>query len=135
MALAIEQWIRRKSIAAVDAGLGEWADASEISVLGKPIYQMHDGPVRLVLSELGFAYDGAPAAFECRYDQVKVLHLVPLRELLPKNHDLLPRNDQRRLLIMGITRQSSLQRLEMQFSLRAYSQIASVLPHIIDGLP
>ncbi len=134
MALSIEQWIRRRSIAAVDVGLGEWADASEITALGKPIYRMDDGPVKLALSELGFAYDGAPAAFECRYDQVETLHLAPLRELLPKNHDLLPRNGQSRLLILGLSRKGSLQRLEMRFSLRAYNQIASVLPHIVDGL-
>jgi hypothetical protein len=134
VALSIEQWIRRRSTAAVDAGLGEWADASELTELGKPIYRMDDGPVRLMLSELGFAYDGAPAAFECRYDQVEVLHLAPLRDLLPKNHDLLPRNGQSRLLILGITRKGDLQRLEMQFSLRAYNQVVSALSHIVDGL-
>ncbi len=72
--MTIEEWIIRKSAAAVAAGLGDWVDAPA-TLLGKPIYKVTDGPATLVLSELGFSYDGLPASFDSRYDRVEKLIL------------------------------------------------------------
>ena len=130
MPVTIEQWIKRKSAAAVAGGLGEWADAPA-TVLGNPICRLTDGPVTLVLSELGFAYEGPPEAFECRYDQVDDLNLAPLRDLMPREGDLLPRMDGSRLLTISAVKSVSNLPVEMQFSLRMYNQVATVLPRIV----
>ncbi len=130
MPITIEQWIRRRASAAIANGFGEWADGP-VTVVGNPICRFTDGPVTLVFSALGFAYQGPPHAFESRYDQVDDLSLAPLRDLIPIEGDLLPRVDGTRLLTISAIRSGANQRVEMQFSLRMYNLVASVLPRIV----
>ena len=133
MPVTIEQWIKHKTAAAVRAGVGEWVDCPA-TAFGKPIYRLTDGPVTFVLSELGFMYDGPPASFECRYDGVEQLEVPPLREIMPRGGDLLPRNAGSRLLTSNVLRRDGSQRLQMQFSLIASNLVASVLPRIVGEL-
>ena len=133
MPAAIEQWIKRRCEAAVAAGLGEWLDGSATQ-FGLPIYRVTDGPVTLVLSEMGLSYDGPPAPFECRYDQIKKLDLARLSEIMAREGDLLPRSEHSRLLTLSILNSGDQRLFAMQFTLRVYNQVASVLPHIVDDL-
>lgn len=132
MSSAIEQWIKRRSAAAVSAGLGKWANSPD-TAFGKPIYRVVDGPVTLVLSEFGFTYDGPPASFDCGYGQATGLKLAPLKEITPRDGDLLPRSNRSRLLSLSVIRSGDRRVLRMQFSLMVYNQVASVLPRLADG--
>jgi hypothetical protein len=133
MPSTIEQWIKRRSEAAVSAGLGEWINSPE-TAFGKPIYRVADGPVTFVLSEFGFTYDGPPASFECGYSEAEDLKLAPLTEIMPRDGDLLPRSNRSRLLTLSVMKAGDQEALSLQFSLRVYNQVASVLPRILDEL-
>ncbi len=88
----------------------------------------------VVLSELGFSYEGPPASFECRYDRVEQLLSPPLPEVIPKAGDVLPRTDQTRLLTIELRLDGASALRELRFSLLAYCQIISVLPRIVREL-
>ena len=133
MPVTIEQWIKRRSAAAVSAGLGEWVDYPN-TAFGKPIYRLADGPVRFVFSEWGFIYDGPPASFECRYDETECLKLAPLREIIPRDGDMISRCKHSRLLTLSVIKCGDQRPLEMRFSLAVYNQVATILPHIVDNL-
>lgn len=130
MPFAVEDWIKRRCSAAVDNGLGRWVDSPE-TVFGRPLYEVTDGPVTLTLSELGFKYDGPPASFACRYDNVVDYDTALLREILPKEGDFLPRSELSRLLTFRIYERGASQPWDMQFSLRVYNQVHTVLDHIL----
>lgn len=121
---AIERWIKRRLAAAVAAGTGEWSNSAE-SALGKPIYQVTDGPMTLALSELGFTYTGLTPKIECRYDQVEALQLAPLVEIMRLRGDL------DRHLNIGVVMRGSSARLEMQWPFRVYTSVATVLQRIV----
>ncbi|RUP11004.1 hypothetical protein [Hyphomicrobium sp.] len=120
----IERWIKRSLASAVAAGIGQWADSPE-SALGKRIYQVTDGPMTLVLSQLGFTYDGAPRSFECRYDEVEAVELTPLVEFMRLRGDL------SKIVTTGIILRGVTERLELQLPLAVYSSVVTVLFRIV----
>jgi len=131
--ITIKQWIERRSAAWVRAGFGQWVDSPE-SALGRPIYRVADGPVTFIFSELGFVYDGPPASFECEYSEVERIEVAPIREIMPKEGDLLPRSDLSRLLTITVIHRDVLKNLKMNFPLKAHNLVASVLPRIVEEL-
>jgi hypothetical protein len=77
----IEKWIRRRLCAAVQAGIGEWSNASH-PAFGNGIYQVSHGSKNLLLCQLGFQYRNGSIAFEFAYNDVKDLLGATLPELL-----------------------------------------------------
>jgi len=123
----IERWIKQKLASVIAAGVGQWAD-SPGSALGKPIYQVKDGSVTLVLSQLGFKYEGPTPPIECRYDEVEAIKLAPLTEIMRLRGDL------NKMLPLGVILRGAPERLEMQWPLRVYSNVATVLERIVREL-
>ena len=123
----IEQWIKRKLASAVVAGIGQWAE-SPGSALGRPIYHVTDGPVTLVLSELGFTYEGPTLRLECRYDEVEAIKLAPLVEIMRLRGDL------SKMLTIEVVQRGVLPPHVLQLPLRVYSQVATVLARIVNEL-
>lgn len=119
--------MKQKLASAVRAGIGQWADTAK-SPLGRPIYQVTDGPVTVVLSELGFAYCGPTPAIERRYDEVADIDLGPLTELM------MARGDLSKLMTIRVILHGSPTPLEMQWPLRIYSNVATVLLRIVTEL-
>jgi len=120
----IERYIKRKLAAAVRGGFGQWVDSPE-SALGKPIYHVTDGPMTLVLSQMGFIYDGvAPQHFECRYDEVEALNWVTLPELSRgKYHG--------KMLTIGVILRGVPTRHDLQLSANVYCNVVAPLWWIV----
>ncbi len=123
----IERWIKRSLASAVAAGIGQWADSPE-SALGKRFYQVTDGSMTLVLSQMGFTYEGPPRSFECRYDEVEAIELAPLADVMRLRGDL------SKILTTGIILRGVPERLKLQLPLRVYSQVVTVLFRIVNEL-
>ena len=107
----IEQWIKRKLAVAVADGNGQWVSSPELA-LGKPIYQVTAGPVTLLLSELGFKYEGPTPYLECRYDKVEGFKLAPLVEIMRLRGDL------SKMLTIGVILRGASVPIEMQWPLQ-----------------
>ena len=123
----IERWIKRKLAPAVAAGIGQWAE-SPAGALGKPIYHVTDGAVMLVLSELGFMYDGPSPPFECRYDEVEAIKPATLVEIMRLRGDL------SKMLTMEVKWRGVPGPLKLILPLRVYTSVAMVLVRIVDEL-
>jgi len=82
----------------------------------------------LVLSQMGFTYEGPPQPFECRYDEVDAIELTPLLEFMRLRGDL------SKIVTTGIILRGVPERLELQLPLRAYSQVVTVLYRIVNVL-
>jgi hypothetical protein len=123
----IEQWIKRKLAVAVADGNGQWVNSPE-SALGRPIYKVTAGPVTLVLSELGFKYEGPTPPIECRYEDVEAIKLAPLVEIMRLRGDL------SKMLPVGVILRGAPAPLEMQWPLGVYSNVATVLERIVREL-
>jgi len=127
MTPTVEQWIKRKLDIFVSHGYGQWVDSPE-SVLGRPIYQITYGPTTIVLSELGFKYDGPTPPIECRYDEVGGLKHITLPELARLRGDL------NKMVTVGVILRGASAPLEMQWPLLLYSNIITVLDRIVRDL-
>ena len=123
----IELWIRQKLSSVIATGVGKWAVSPE-SALGKPIYYVKDGSVTLLLSQFGFKYEGPTPPIECRYDEVEAIKLAPLTEIVRLRGDL------SKMLPLGVILRGAPERLEMQWPLRVYSNVATVLERIVREL-
>jgi hypothetical protein len=123
----VERWIRQQLASAVAAGNGQWAISSS-SAFGKAIYQVADGAMTLTLSELGFRYEGATPAIECRYDEVQSLELASLQSIMRLRGE-----PDAPLAVGAIIRGASLP-IEMQWPLRVYANVATVLDRIVREL-
>lgn len=125
--ITVEQRIKRKLAASVAAGIGQWAD-SPGAALGKPIYHVKDGPVTLVLSELGFTYDDSAQCFECPYDEIEVFTPATLVEIMRLHRD--PRN----FLTIKVKRRGVPAPRELKLPVRVYSSVAPLLGRIVNEL-
>jgi len=124
----IERWIKRQIAYAVRGGLGQWVDSQESS-LGKPIYRVTNGPVTLVLSQMGFIYDGVSPHFECRYDEVEALNLATLPELMRGMYH------EPRVLTIGVILWGVSTRHDLQLPTRVYCDVATLLARIVRSPP
>ncbi|MEG3147453.1 hypothetical protein U1839_22600 [Sphingomonas sp. RT2P30] len=82
----------------------------------------------LTLSELGFSYEGATAAVKCRYDEVEALQLASLQAIMRL------RGERDAPLAVGVIMRGACLPIEMQWTLRVYSNVATVLDRIVREL-
>lgn len=123
----IERWIRQRLDLAVAVGFGDWADPPP-TVFGRPIYTVAHGAMTLTLSELGFSYTGPTPTVERRYDAIEALELASLQTIMKLRGDL------NAPVPIGLVLRGSTVRAEMQWPLRVYSNVATVLDRIVREL-
>ncbi len=123
---SIDEWIRKRFRAEVDAGVGAWSSTVRSSALGQAIYEYRDESVAVRLHERGLSYARKDEPTDLKYEEILTVNVMPLKRLM-RVHD-----KPKEIVELGLSCASG--EVCLKIPMELYSELAPTLCGIVDRL-